>query len=131
MDIIYFELNNWYAGVDYPADEPFLSWMRDDLNICFRSDNWCKQNKLCVVTECIDMSSNFCITAAKSWVEDNCPKLLTNYEQFLRFPDEDGEVHGRFGTHFLEYSEENFGVTWNADEEYDDFEEDDEYEGDE
>ena len=27
MDIVYFELNNWFAGRDYPDAEPFLSWM--------------------------------------------------------------------------------------------------------
>lgn len=28
-NIIYFEMNNWFAGRDYPDCEPFLTWMRD------------------------------------------------------------------------------------------------------
>lgn len=115
--IVYFELNNWFAGEDYPNDEPFLSWMRDDLNIKFRNEKWVIENELCVVESIVDMSSNFCITAKKEWVEKNCPKLLTDYKEFLRYPDEDGEVYGRFGCHFLEWSKENFGITWD-DEDY-------------
>lgn len=123
MDVVYFELNNWFAGKDYPNDEPFLSWMRNDLNIKFRNEKWVIENELCVVASIVDMSSNFCITAKKEWVEKNCPKLLTDYKEFLRYPekyedeDEDGEVYGRFGNHFLEWSEENFGITYD-DEEY-------------
>ena len=123
MDVVYFELNNWFAGEDYPNAEPFLSWMRNDLNIKFRNEDWVIENELCVVASMVDMSSNFCITAKKEWVEKNCPKLLTDYKEFLRYPekyedeDEDGDVYGRFGCHFLEWSKENFGITYD-DEEY-------------
>lgn len=111
-DIIYFELNNWFSGRDYPDDEPFISWMSNDLKIPFRSETWVKENKLCVVVSFIDMSQNFCITATKEWVEKNCPKLLTNYTEFLRYPDEDGDVERKFGQWFLPYSEENIGVKY-------------------
>lgn len=116
MDVVYFELNNWFAGEDYPNDEPFLSWMRNDLNIKFRNEKWVIENELCVVKSMVDMSSNFCITAKKEWVEKNCPKLLTDYKEFLRYPDEWEEVYGRFGCHFLEWSEENFGITYDNEE---------------
>ena len=109
-DIIYFELNNWFCGWDYPNDEPFISWMSNDLQIKFNNEDWIEENKLCVVKTFVDMSCNFCITATKDWVKKNCSKLLTDYKQFLRFPDEDDEVHGRFGTLFLEYCEENIGL---------------------
>lgn len=111
-DIIYFELNNWFSGRDYPDDEPFITWMRDDLHIKFEDEEWVEKNKLCVVADFIDMSENFCITATKEWVEQNCPKLLTEYKSFLREPDEDGEVYGRFGHRFLEYEESNIGIKW-------------------
>lgn len=110
-DIVYFELNNWFAGEDYPNDEPYLSWMQNDLNIKFRDKEWVMDNKLCVVFDIIDMSANFCITATKEWVENNCPTLLTKYTEFLREPDENGIVKGRFGHQFLEYDESNFGIT--------------------
>ena len=116
-EIIYFELNNWFSGRDYPNEEPFLNWMQNDLSIIFRNEKWVIDNQLCVVASFVDMSQNFCITAKKEWVEKNCPKLLTEYKKFLRFPDEDEEVYGRFGSRFLEWSEENFGITWDDEEE--------------
>lgn len=134
-DIVYFELNNWMPGRNYPNEEPFITWCGDDLNLYFDDEDWVKENKLCVVTELIDMSINWCITAPKEWVEKNCPKLLSDestsvtfitkgekgtiekvtiypYSDFLRFPDEDGDVYGDWGTKFKEYSEENIGITW-------------------
>ncbi len=111
MEVVYFELNNWMRGKHYPDDEPFISWIGNDLSIRFNSDEWVEDNKLCVVRSIIDMSVNFCITATKEWVEHNCPKLLTEYRNFLRFPDKDGYVYGKFGHEFLEYSKENIGIT--------------------
>lgn len=29
--IYYFELNNWFPGRDYPDDEPFISWMNEEI----------------------------------------------------------------------------------------------------
>lgn len=151
-DIVYFELNNWFAGENYPDAEPFLSWLRDDTNQTFRNDEWVKENKLCVVFTPIDMSQNYCITATKDWVLKNCPDLLSDkeydtkfitygregnkehtehysFKQFLRFPDEDGNVYSDFGMEFLPYEEENFGVTtvyWDND--YEDWIEDEDLE---
>lgn len=123
-EIVYFELNNWFAGIDYPDNERFINWMHDDLNIKFCSEGWAEENHLCIAARFIDMSQNFCITATKDWVEKNCPELLTDYTQFLRHPDEDGDVYGRFGDEFLPYEEENFGVTWtDLDDEYEEEEE--------
>lgn len=110
MDIVYFELNNWFAGRDYPNAEPFLSWMRDDLTQKFRDEEWIKENKLVVVESLVDMSMNFCITATKEWVDENCHELFSTYENFVRKPEEGKDVpYGRFGCPFLEYNEENIG----------------------
>ena len=147
--IIYFEIDNWFAGRDYPNAQPFLSWMNDDLNLAFANNNWCIENHLCVEAIPIDMSVCFCVAAPRSWVEENCPKLLTDeecgsmpiishydkeigamvdekkyehcsYSKFICKPDKDGEVYGRIsGLHFAEYKEENFGVHWNKEEYYD------------
>ena len=38
---------------------------------------WCKENKLCVLTGNIDMSQNWCITAPIGWVKENFPQLLS------------------------------------------------------
>ena len=130
MDLVYFELNNWFSGRDYPSEEPFISWVDDWV---FSDDEWCKKNKLVVLVGNIDMSINWCVIAPKDWVKENCPALLFNkkytytiirtskngieevpYEKcmsdFLRHPDEDGDVYGRFGWHFPEYCEENCGI---------------------
>lgn len=110
MDIIYFEVNNWFAGCDYPDAEPFLDWMRDDFNQKFRDEEWIKENRLVVVESSVDMSMNFCVTATKEWVENNCPELLSTYENFIRKPDDDEETpYGRFKCPFLEYNEDNIG----------------------
>ena len=136
MDAVYFELNNWYAGEDYPDAEPFLTWCGNDLNLYFNNEDFVKQHDLCVVTQVIDMSVNWCITAPKSFVLEYCPKLLSDevlttkytltskdgtketeksfpYSRYLRFP-EDGEdtVYGRFGAEFLEWSPENVGIKY-------------------
>ena len=140
MDVVYFELNNWFAGRDYPDEEPFTTWCGNDLRLYFLNEDWVKENNLCVVAENIDMSVNWCITALKSWVLEKCPKLLDqdasttvvftttglegttqreetySYKEFLREPDEDGFVYGNFGTEFLEWSEENVGIHWREDE---------------
>ena len=112
-EIIYFELNNWFCGRDYPNDEPFISWLSDDCHQKFRDNDWVTKNELCVVFQILDMSQNYLITAKKSWVEENCPKLLTDYKEFLRFPKEedDDTPVGRTDYHFLPYEKENFGVT--------------------
>ena len=115
-DIIYFELNNWFPDRDYPDAEPFKTWMGNYLHLRFRDEDWVKENKLVVVESLVDMSMNFCITATKEWVEQNCPELLSIYKEFIRQPDEDGESpYGRFGCPFLEYKEENIGYHY-ADE---------------
>lgn len=115
-EVVYFELNNWMAGRDYPEVDPFVSWMQNDLKIKFRNEEWVKENKLCVVFTNVDMSQNFCITATKEWVEKNCPALLQEYSKFVFTPDKYGDVEGRFGGRFLEYSEENIGIIYDVED---------------
>ena len=120
MEVVYFELNNWFSGRDYPDAEPFLSWMEcnkeNKYYIQFRDESWIEENRLVVVESLVDMSMNFCITATRDWVEQNCPELLSTYKEFIRQPDEDDEApYGRFGCPFLEYKEENIGYHY-ADE---------------
>lgn len=132
--VIYFELNNWFIGRDYPNEEPFVTWIREDK---FSDDKWLKENKLVCVKSFVDMSLNFCISASGQWVEENCPKLLSKdsmsyhvwsrqggktdivvetkkYSDFLR-PD---GTNPNFG-YFLPYYEENFGLTIDTGEDYD------------
>lgn len=138
IELVHFELNNWFSGRDYPNEEPFASWVTHH---AFSNDEWCKKNKLVVLSGNIDMSANWCITAPKEWVKENCPALLYNkkykytviqyskdgskkieYEKsmsdFIRHPDEDGDVYGRFDWHFPEYCEENYGVHFYDKNEY-------------
>lgn len=106
MEVIYFELNNRMPGCDYPNARPFTDWMGKDLKQQFRNEKWIKENKLVVVESVVDMSFNYCISTTKEWVEENCPELLTKYTDFIRKPDEDDEVYGRFACPFLEYAKE-------------------------
>ena len=80
MDVVYFSVNNWMSGSNYPPTENFKKWLRDDLNQSFRSDTWCKENKLCVYYGTVDMSTNYTVSASREWVEKNCPELLTDDE---------------------------------------------------
>ena len=106
-NVIYFELNDWEPNKYYPDEEPFKTWM-ETLPFPLIDDKWAKENKLCIVYELIDQSMNYCITANKEWVEKNCPRLLTHYQQFLR-ESEDNIVYGHWRTEFLKYIPENFG----------------------
>ena len=128
-EIIYFELNHWWAGSTYPDDEPFISWMSDyyktpeeeskswirDKEIM---DKWYKDNELVVVISVLDMSVNFCVSAKKSWVEKVCPKLLTEYTKFLRTSEDGNLPIGEYSCPFKEYKPENFGIHyWSYEEE--------------
>ena len=114
-EIIYLQFNNWFSGRNYPREEPFIEWVAKR-KLC--DDEWCKEQGICVNVEPIDMSVNYIVAAPKSWVEENCPMLLTDesytytvnskrgdeiewrqeehtrrYSDFVVKPDEDGEYH--------------------------------------
>ena len=141
---IYFELNNWFCGRDYPPCEPIKSWVENNQ---FNNNEWCKENKLCVRNGLVDMSENWCITAPVEWVEENFPELLnggeftyqlcvysggrnytenyTNtYDSFRRYPNEYECVSGRFDWPFLDYSEENYGSFYYEYDYWDDLDDD-------
>ena len=124
MDVVYFSVDNWFSERDYPAEEPFLSWMKDDLNLTLRDEQFVKENKLVVVAGFLDMSMCFNVTAPKGWVEKVCPCILgTDFEikdmkpEFLEAPG-----IGKWGGPFLAYTEDNIGIHWYNfdDEEWDD-----------
>lgn len=117
-EVIYIELNNWFPGSEYPNDEPYLTWFEDDLHIPFLDEEWVKENRLVVGVEMIDVSFNFCITAQKKWVEENCPNILTEYQNFLRTKEDDGVAYTMFGLPFLDYTEENIGIHYGDGGEY-------------
>ena len=85
-DIIYFSVNNWDCGINYPDTEIFRKWLGEDEGQYFMNDEWCKENKLCAYLGIIDMSFNYTVSAPKEWVEKNCPELLTNYSDLSFYP---------------------------------------------
>lgn len=119
-EVVYFEFNSWSADY-WPDGEPYISWIiygreknndEDDESTIFDDEDWVKENELCVLINPLDMSLNYSVTAKKSWVEDNCPNLLTENSKFLRYPEEGEDLpYGRCGQ-FLEYSDENVGITY-------------------
>lgn len=138
-EVIYFSVNNWFSGRDYPSTENFKKWLEDDLNQTFQNDEWAKENNLCIYYGCIDMSFNYTVAAPRSWVEKNCPELLTDdeftyrtciyskdgdkviehkkkYSDFVDKPDKNGNIRDRFGWPYLEYKSENFGVHYYSDD---------------
>jgi hypothetical protein len=148
-DVVYFSVNNWFCGRDYPKDDQFIKWLGNDLKQTFRDEEWVKENKLCVRYGYIDMSQNYCITAPREWVEKNCPKLLTDeeyeytlissvngpetykkkYSEFVYQPDEDGNPpEDGFCWPFLEYCDENIGCEYYEEPYESDFYDDEEEE---
>ena len=152
-DIIYFSVNNWFCGRDYPDTPNFRKWLGNDLKQSFANDEWCKENKLCVTCQVIDMSFGYAISAPREWVEKNCPEILTDkeysyyliyrkpkrkklfggyeyekikeeykrkYSDFVYKPEEGEDMPdtGLYGVPFREYKEENFGVVWYDEEDY-------------
>jgi len=136
-NIIYIELNNWFSGRDYPINSNLTRFV--ELHK-FSDNEWCKENKLCVLCGNIDMSVNWCISAPQDWVINNCPEILTDekykykvlmyykeqeiveekekaYSDFVKHEDEYGDVTGKFGWKFLKYTPNNFGVTYTDEEE--------------
>lgn len=111
-EIIYFHVNDWFPEDNFPDKEPFRTWMDvHNFKTYLCNDEWCKQNKICVVTYPVDMSVSFNITAKKEWVKQNCPSILDEDKRFQVEPNEDGFRYGPYTENeFLEYKEENFGV---------------------
>lgn len=137
-DIIHLQLNNWFAGENYPAEEPFIYWVSNNK---FCDAEWCKENQLCVNAAYIDMSINWCIAAPRAWIEEHCPIILSE-DSFIYFTQQSywnnelnktewktvqhikwysdfiiDDDEGRWGTHFPEYEEENYGVHWEIEDE--------------
>ena len=138
-NVVYFSVNNWFCGRNYPNTPNFKKWLGNDLKQNFTNDGWCKENKLCVYYGAVDMSYNYTVSAPREWVEKNCPELLTDkeysystiiqkivdgkwaseeekytkkYSDFVYAPEEGNELpdNDRIGNMpFREYCEENFG----------------------
>lgn len=136
-DVIYFSVNNWFCGRDYPDTPNFRKWLGNDLKQSFMSNEWCKENKLCVYQGMVDMSCNYTVSAPREWVKKNCPELLTDkeytyctltsngketrrteykkkYSDFVHVPEDNEDVpdEDQFGMPFREYKEENFGCEY-------------------
>ena len=90
MDIVYFSLNNWVPDVCYPYVDPFKTWM-ETLEETLSNDEWCKENKLCVYIGVVDQSLNFTISPEEG-------KTIPDHDDWYQL--------------FLEYCEENFGITY-------------------
>ena len=79
-NIIYFSINNWFYGRDFPPIQNICNWLSSSNPDGFQNSEWCKKNKLCVYWGNIDMSINYTVAAPREWVEENCPELLTDDE---------------------------------------------------
>ena len=139
-EIVYFSLNNWMRGHDYPEDEKYKRWVGEargkygeqDTKDSFLDEEWVKKNKLCVLYGAYDMSTNILVSAPRAWVLENCPELLSDktyeydtlrcsetvhhvkkYADFVCVRDDKGRIRSKVGGwDFLEYKDENIGTTW-------------------
>ena len=152
--IIYFSVNNWFSGRDFPPTPNFKKWLGNDLQQVFENDEWAKKNKLCIYHGVLDMSFNYTVSAPRAWVEKNCPELLTDeeyeyvmctygeegktcetikkkYSDFVYKPYEGDETpdEDRFGMPFRKYCKENFGSTYYETDYWDDEDDDEEDNG--
>lgn len=117
-DVVYFEVNNWFCGRDYPDDDPFHVWMKDD-NIYNHTApgltnlQYVKENHIVVLACRLDMSMNFCVSAPLLWVQENCPCLLLEKNaKFIRYPGTDGQVYGKYEHRFLPCDQNHWGIWW-------------------
>lgn len=110
-EIVYFSINDW--SVDYhPNDKQFMEWAGYNDFMLFRNlrnDEWCKQEKICVIANVLEYSLCFNIAAPKQYVMEHCPSIIGS-----KFVDEpkDGEDYpseSAWGLQYNEYCEENFG----------------------
>ena len=108
MKIIYIELNNWTPGVDFPNEEPFISWFTNSDE--FVNNDWYTENKLCANAEVWDMSINLWISAPEKWVKSNWPTLLEDKNK--KFITEQEQKTNKFP----DYEEKNYGLNWLDDE---------------
>ena len=125
-EVIYFSVNNWFAGRDYPNTPTFREWMKDDLNLKLRDDDWAKENKLCIYYGVIDMSQNFTVSAPKEWVEKNCPEIIGSEFEYKPRSWEYVPSPDKHGMPFQEYKECNFGSSFYDTEYWDDDEDEEE-----
>ena len=109
-EAVYFSVNDWDPGEDYPDTKNFRKWLSEDPGKYFGNKDWIKENKLCIVWEIIDMSCNYTVSAPLGWVKENCPEILGS--KFQYFPDEGKEYpeHDIWFIPFLKYAEENIGA---------------------
>lgn len=107
-EISYFELGDLIQNIDYPDDDLFFNLVKYNL----KDDTYAKANKLCVGIGEIDWSSTYCVSAPTAFIRDNYPSLLSEYHEFLRYPNRYGKVYGRYGHLFVPYEEVNFGITY-------------------
>lgn len=118
-NIIWFEFNNWFAGVHFPDEEPYLSWMyptydKDkDLSISlFMDEAFVNKNKLAVYYYSIDMSDDYVVGATESWIMKNCPNLLDKHKKFVIGKSKVGEQVELVAPNINDYYEKSITVTY-------------------
>jgi len=118
-NVVYIQINDWHAKdynkrllycylegyqtiasnvtVDYP--EGVVCKTIDE------AEQWMIDNKLCINSDCYDMSSQMWITTTKEWVENNFSELMPyvseNPEDYMYKNDR---------KYFLKYIPENYGM---------------------
>lgn len=100
-DIVYFEINDWWAGETFPDKEPFIDWCWE-IRSYLLNTSWCKENKIISIGYWEDMSISVIVAAPIDWVKENCPSLLDEDRRFILTEEEieDGP-HMKYKEHMI------------------------------
>ena len=89
MEIVYFELNNWFPGRDYPDAEPFNSWINTPTYTdAFEDNDWCIENNRMDLNDRFDEEKNGCTTKEVGYKSNlkwwfKCPRGLHDSDQYF------------------------------------------------
>ena len=107
--LVYFTVDNWSPGVDYPRCDNFENLYREDLDaFAFIDNEYCKENKLAVYCTTLDMSIAFTVVAPIGWCVKNSPEIIGSYWDETAKPGKNNWKESIYGLPYPEYKEKNF-----------------------
>lgn len=84
LDTVYFSINNWFGGCNYPITNQMIEWLRPGYeSMIFSNEEWDKKNKLIVCFNDYDMSDSYAVTASLAWVKRFFPEILGSVYEII------------------------------------------------
>lgn len=125
-DIVKFYINNWEPdcpetcqGIDIFSKECFVTeyihiFGDSFYEFKFTDDDWCREQKICVLNDIADQSTDSFVVAPREWVEKNWPEIINSEWDYTNKPSP-FLSHPRLTNPediWLDYCEDNFGCDW-------------------